>query len=221
MDTLSTTAVKTLVDHLFLDAERADGPIRAELAGLSAKERAHFMDEAKRDYRAFYGRAKDLYLPVSRATGELLYLLARARHARRVVEFGTSFGISTVHLASAVRDNGGGCVIGSELLPEKAARARENLSRAGLADLVDVREGDALESLARDLPDTIDLVLLDGAKPLYVPVLDLLRPRLGPGTVLVADNADDAPDYLAIVRDRARGYASMPFADDVELTVVL
>jgi predicted O-methyltransferase YrrM len=112
-------------------------------------------------------------------------------------------------------------VIGTEFLPAKAARARENIAAAGLADLVEVREGDALETLARDLPASIDLVLLDGAKVLYPRVLALLEPRLASGALVVADNAGDSPELLARVRDPANGYLSVPFGGEVELSMRL
>jgi predicted O-methyltransferase YrrM len=92
---------------------------------------------------------KGCYIPVSREQGELLYLTARAIGARHVVEFGTSFGISTVYLAAAVCDNGGGLVIGSEIEPAKHRQAEANLAEAGLAEVSDVRLGDALESPCR------------------------------------------------------------------------
>jgi predicted O-methyltransferase YrrM len=131
---------------------------------------------------------KDCYIPVSREQGEFLYLTARVIGATNVVEFGTSFGISTIYLAAAVRDNdGAGIVIGSEIDPPKCAQASRNLEEAGLGDHADVREGDALETL-RDVPEAVDLVLLDGAKDLYLPVIELLIPKLRPGAVVVADN---------------------------------
>ena len=130
---------------------------------------------------------KDFYIPVSPEQGALLYLTARALGARRVVEFGTSFGISTLYLAAALRENGGGIVIGSEIEPSKHARALANLEEAGLDDLADVRLGDARETL-RELPEPLDLVLLDGWKDLYLPVLELVRPRLRRGAVVLADN---------------------------------
>ena len=130
---------------------------------------------------------KDFYIPVSREQGELLYLTARAIGAKRIVEFGTSFGISTLYLAAALRDDGGGLVIGSEIEPGKHARAEANLRAAGLHELADVRLGDALETL-RELPEPIDLVLLDGWKDLYLPVLGLVTPHLRPGAVVLADN---------------------------------
>jgi len=174
---------------------------------------------SKTDYLDFYGRLKDLPLPVSRETGALLYMLARGCGARTIVEFGTSFGISTLHLAAALRDNGGGRLITCEFEPSKVARARNNLTEGGLIDLVEIREGDALETLSVDLPATIDLLLLDGAKALYPEILSLVESRLRRGAFIVADNADDSPEYLARVRSPASGYTSTPFADDVELSM--
>ena len=148
-------------------------------------------------------------------------MLARSCQARSIVEFGTSFGISTLHLAAALRDNGGGRVIGSEFEASKVLRAQANLNAAGLADLVEIREGDALQTLARDLPQRIDLLLLDGAKALYPEILALVESRLRPGALIVADNADHSPEYLARVRDIGNGYLSVPFAEDVELSMRL
>jgi predicted O-methyltransferase YrrM len=148
-------------------------------------------------------------------------MLARSSGARDIVEFGTSFGISTLHLAAALRDNGGGNLITSEFEPSKVARARDHLTAGGLVDLVDIREGDALQTLGVNLPDTIDLVLLDGAKALYPEILSLVESRLRPGALIVADNADHSPDYLARVRSPGSGYLSTPFAEDVELSMRL
>lgn len=158
---------------------------------------------------------------MSRETGALLYMLARAGGARAIVEFGTSFGLSTLCLASALRDNGGGLLVTSEFEPSKVARARANLEAGGLIDLVDVREGDALTTLAHGLPDVVDLLLLDGAKALYPDILALVEPSLRPGAVIVADNADFCPAYLERVRAPGGGYLSVAFADDVELSIRL
>ena len=174
---------------------------------------------SKTEYLDFYGRLKDLWLPVSRKTGELLYMLARSANARTIVEFGTSFGISTLYLAAALRDNGGGRLISSEFEVSKVARARQNLVDAGLADLVEIREGDALQTLSADLPDSIDLLLLDGAKSLYPEVLALVEGGLRPGALVIADDADNSPQYLDHVRSPTSGYISTPFADDIELSM--
>jgi predicted O-methyltransferase YrrM len=206
------------LDRLFVEAD-ATSPFDA-VRDLSDDERDRLM-QSKTEYRDFYGRLKDMPLAVSRETGRLLYMLARGCRARTIVEFGTSFGLSTLHLAAALRDNGGGRVITSEFEPAKVARAMANLAAGGLIDLVEFREGDALETLACDLPGSIDLLLLDGAKALYPEILDRVEGRLRPGAFVVADNADHSPDYLARVRDPARGYLSLPFGEDVELSVRL
>ncbi|MBR0927431.1 class I SAM-dependent methyltransferase [Bradyrhizobium diazoefficiens] len=218
MTTPTITSLAPLLDRLFDEAEAANGAMRAAVADLSDADRARMM-RSKTDYRDLYGRLKEIPLAVSRETGSLLYMLARSSRARTIVEFGTSFGISTLHLAAGLRDNGGGRLITSEFEPSKAARARETLIAGGLIDLVEIREGDALKTLQADLPVTIDLVLLDGAKALYPEILDLLENHLGPGAIIVADNADDSPDYLARVRRPGSGYMSTPFAEDVELSV--
>jgi predicted O-methyltransferase YrrM len=184
---------------------------------VPAAERERLM-RSKTDYHALYGALKDMPLAVSREAGRLLYMLARGCNARTIVEFGASFGISTLHLAAALRDNGGGQLITSEFEPSKAARARAHLTEGGVMDLVEIREGDALVTLAADLPDRIDLLLLDGAKALYPEILALAESRLRPGAYIVADNADYSPDYLAYVRSPANGYLSVPFGDDVEVS---
>lgn len=220
MTTLATAPVATLLDRLFDAAAAASPMTNPAVAALSRDERERLM-RSKTDYLDYYARMKDLPLPVSRETGLLLYMLARSSRARTIVEFGTSFGISTLHLAAALRDNGGGRLITTEFEPSKIVRARENLAAGGLADLVEIREGDALQTLRADLPDTIDLLLLDGAKALYPEILALLESRLRPGAFVIADNADYSPDYLAHVRLPANGYLSTPFAEDVELSMRL
>ncbi|MBR0990334.1 class I SAM-dependent methyltransferase [Bradyrhizobium japonicum] len=218
MTTPTITSLAPLLERLIDEAEAANGATLAAVADLSGADRARLM-RSKTDYRDLYGRLKDAPLAVSRETGRLLYMLTRASRARTIVEFGTSFGVSTLHFAAGLRDNGGGHLVTSEFEPSKAARARENLAAGGLIDLVEIREGDALKTLSVDLPDSIDLVLLDGAKALYPEILDLLEGHLGPGAIIVADNADDSPDYLARVRAPGSGYMSTPFAEDVELSV--
>ncbi len=163
MTTLIHDPLASLLARLFDEAEAAAPATSPAFADLSRDEQARLM-RSKTDYTDLYARLKDYPLPVSRETGTLLYMLARSGGARAIVEFGTSFGISTLHLAAALRDNGGGRLITSEFEPSKVARARANLTTAGLADLVEIREGDALRTLAADLPDSVDLLLLDGAK---------------------------------------------------------
>jgi predicted O-methyltransferase YrrM len=220
MTILTSAPVAPLLDRLFAEADALSPLTNPAFASVSSEERRRLMS-SKADYRELYNQLKDYALPVSRETGKLLYMLARAGNARSIIEFGTSFGLSTLHLAAALRENGGGRLITCEFEPSKLAKARENLAAGGLSDLVEFREGDALETLASDLPDTIDLLLLDGAKSLYMDVLTLVESRLRPGAVIVADNTDYCPEYLERVGSAANGYWSMSFTDDVELSIRL
>jgi predicted O-methyltransferase YrrM len=220
MNTLTSSAMETLLDRLFTQADAQRPQLNTMMAGLPPAEQLRLL-RSRDDWRQVYGQLKDFALPVSRETGRLLYQLVRATGARQLVEFGTSFGLSTLHLAAALRDNGGGRLITTEFEPAKAERARAHLQAVGLDDLVEIRIGDALQTLASDLPERIDLLLLDGAKGLYPDVLSLVEARLRTGAFVVADNADHSPAYLARVRDAKQGYLSVPFGDEVELSLRL
>jgi predicted O-methyltransferase YrrM len=167
---------------------------------------------------------RDALLPVSRDAGRLLYALARSIPAKRIVEFGTSFGVSTIYFAAALRDNGGGVVVGSELESGKVAKAIAHLTEAGLAEYTDIRPGDALQTL-RDTGGTIDVLLLDGWKELYRDILDLVSSSLRPGSVVLADDVTLFPDqlapYLKYIRDPAHGFVSvlLPIGDGIEYSV--
>lgn len=170
--------------------------------------------------------AREIYMPVSPDKGEFLYITARAIGARNIVEFGTSFGISTIYLAAAVQDNGGGRVIGSEIEPTKHAQAVSNLAAAGLAGVSEIRLGDAMHTL-RDLPGPIDLIFMDGWKVLYLPLLKQLQPALRPGAVLLADNMlsfrsslVDFSDYLASGRNGFHA-VTLKFGDGLAYAVYL
>lgn len=217
MSTLTTTPLRPLLDRLFAEADAATSPV---IKSFTPEERVA-LTASKTEYLGLYGRLKDLWLPVSRETGELLYMLVRAIGARTIVEFGTSFGISSLYIAAALRDNGGGRLISSEFEPGKIARARRNLEEAGLADLVEIRAGDAMETLANDLPETIDLLLLDGAKALYADIFDLVEPKLRTGALILADDAEMCPEYLERIRAAKDRYLSIPFAEDIELSMKL
>jgi predicted O-methyltransferase YrrM len=153
------------------------------------------------------------FIPVTPEAGRLLYSLVRATRPGTVVEFGMSFGISALHLASAVRDNGSGRVLTTELSADKIAAAKRTFADTGLDDLITILEGDALSTLA-DIDGPVGLVLLDGWKELYLPVIKLLEPRLSTGALVVADNTEmaDARPYLDYVRNAENGYVSVNFA---------
>ena len=155
--------------------------------------------------------------------GNLIYLLCRAQRAARVAEFATSVGMSTLYAAAAVRDNGGGVVIGSELVPAKAFTAWRNLTEAGLAHLVDIRQGDARDTM-RDLGGPVDFMLVDGWPGAQGPslarqVMEIVAPQIRVGGMVMNDNGEE--DYLEFVRDPANGFRSMtlPIKGGTELSV--
>ncbi|MTV13454.1 MULTISPECIES: class I SAM-dependent methyltransferase [Bradyrhizobium] len=153
--------------------------------------------------------------------GELIYLLCRGLRAQRVAEFATSVGMSTLYFAAAMRDNGGGTVIGSEIVPAKVAAAKRNLAEAGLADFADIREGDARKTL-RDLGGPVDFILIDGwpgdkGPTLARQVIEIVAPQLRVGGYVMNDNAE--ADFLEFVRDPNNGFVSitLPLKGGTEL----
>ena len=154
----------------------------------------------------------ELYLSISAEEGTLLYLLARSRKAQHLVEFGASYGISTIYLGAAARDNNGH-LITTEAHPKKCKAVRKNLEDAGLTDVVDLLEGDARETLM-DLEGQVDFVFLDGWKGMYLPVLNILKPKLEAGALILADNISHsaARDYLEAIRAPGSGFASVTLA---------
>ena len=183
-----------------------------------------FLRKRKMDWQDMFARTKDLYLPLEAEQGGLLYVAARAIGARRIAEYGTSFGVSTLYLAAAVRDNGGGTVIGTEILPEKAEVARANFAEAGVSELIDLRVGDARETL-KDCGGPLDLVLLDGWKDIELDVLRILEPQLRRGALVFTDNistfkADNQGqrEYMADPRNGFRAIV-LPLKDGMEMAV--
>jgi predicted O-methyltransferase YrrM len=208
-DTLGSELVMSTLKTLHKVAEEADKPLM-ESYTVQLQSEAGFLDkfieEENKDYKKVYSGFASNYLNISPEFGQLLYSFVRSTGATRIVEFGTSFGISTIYLASALRDNGGGELITTELEPTKASQAMKNLSSAGLSDLVDLRVGDALDTL-KGIQGKIDLVHLDGAWSLYLPVLKMLEPNLRTGAFIIGENALDQK-YLEYVRDTRNGYRS-------------
>jgi predicted O-methyltransferase YrrM len=212
MATLHTPKVRQVLERLFAQSEAQEAaaqasPTNFSFATASAQERADALAA--------------VYMPVSVAGGDLLYSLGRASRPDTIVEFGTSFGISTIYLAAAVADNGKGHVFTTELSASKIDAAHRNLLEAGLAAHVTILAGDALQTL-RDVPGPIGLTLLDGWKDLCLPVLKLIEPRLTPGSLVVGDDSsfESMEDYVAYVRDPANGYVSVefPVEDGMEIS---
>lgn len=218
--TLTTPKVEAVLERLYGNAKVIDQPA---LAIANPVTDAIDGDEK---YRVRSEMLSEAYLPVPRDVGRLLYILARAHASKTIVEFGTSLAISTIYLAAAVRDNGGGAVITTELHAEKAGRAGENLRAAGLLDLVEIRVGDARETL-RAIDPFVDFLFIDGWKELYLPVLKLVEPRLRAGALVVADNMSLGPTvlkhFLDYLNAEGSGYVcvELPIGDRVTLALRL
>jgi predicted O-methyltransferase YrrM len=171
----------------------------------------------------------DKFIALDREKAELCYQLCRALRAKRVVEAGTSFGVSSLYLAAAVRDNvhddgGAGLVIGTEHEPPKAKIARAHFAEAGLSDFIELREGDLRQTL-KDVGGPIDFMLIDIWTPMARPALELVTPALRPGAIVVCDNTaqfrDAYREYFEFVNDPKNGLrtVTLPFEGGFELTV--
>jgi predicted O-methyltransferase YrrM len=214
-NTLQDLKVATALQRMYAETREQMAQLRDKrdelqrLSSASAQERADAMS--------------DFYIPVTPDAGRLLYSLVRAARPTTIVEFGMSFGISAIHLASAVRDNGSGRVVTTELSATKIAAAKKTFADIGLDDLITVLEGDALSTLT-SVADPVDFLLLDGWKEMYLPVVKLLEPQLSPGALIVADNTEmaDTKPYLDYVRNAENGYVSVNFsareADSMEIS---
>jgi predicted O-methyltransferase YrrM len=217
---LPDPAVRSLLSRLHAEADRET----PKLVWRFAAQGPRLLFGRKLPWDRLEPRLDDAFIALDRTQGAFCYLMARALGARRVVEFGTSYGISTIYLACAIRDNGGGLVIGTERVSSKAEKAREHLRKAGLEQFVEIREGDALETL-QDLEGPIDFLLNDGFPPYALPVLALVAPRLRPGAVVLADNVGafkaDHANYVEYVRNPANGFCSglLQMNEGTELSV--
>jgi predicted O-methyltransferase YrrM len=171
----------------------------------------------------------DKLVALDRDKAEFCYQLCRANNARRIVEIGTSYGVSTLYLAAAVRDNigasgGQGVVIGTEYEPAKAEAARAHFAEAGLSRFIDLREGDLRETLKR-IDGPVDFVLMDIWIAMARPALELVAPHLRPGAIVVCDNTEQYrsayADYFAFLAEPANSFRTMtlPFDGGLELSV--
>jgi predicted O-methyltransferase YrrM len=170
----------------------------------------------------------DKLVALERPKAEFCFNVCRALRARRIVEAGTSFGVSTLYLAAAVRansaeDGGAGLVIGTEHEASKAAAARQHFAEAGLTDFIELREGDLPGTLA-DLSGPIDFMLIDIWTAVALPALKQVAPHLRPGAVVVCDNTtlyrEAYRDYFNYVTE-SNGFSTMtlPFDGGLEFTV--
>ena len=190
------------------DADRSD-----EAQPASPKEAGAFL--------------RDKLVALDPDKAEFCYQLCRASNARRVVEIGTSFGVSTLYLAAAIRDNisaggGNGVVIGTEYEPDKAAAARAHFEQAGLSRFVDLREGDLRQTL-KGIDGPVDFMLMDIWITMARPALELVTPHLRPGAIVITDNTrqyrSEYADYFAFLEAQGFRTMTLPFDGGLEMSV--
>ena len=217
---LNDPKLEALLERLHARSQAQEGDTGAFFRGRAEARELSWegFDEASHRFMA------DKLVALDRDKAEFCYLLCRSLGARRVVECGTSFGVSTLYLAAAARDNGGGVVIGTEHEPAKAAAARANFAAAGLTEFIDLREGDLRETL-KDVGGPVDFMLMDIWVEMARPALELVAPRLRPGAIVVADNTAQVRGpygaYFDFIADPANGLRTLtlPFAGGLEMTV--
>lgn len=216
----SDARLRAVLDRLHA---QSDAQTSALMEHLSAHGRAS-IGGSEPDVQAGRGFWRDKLVALDRPKAEFCYALCRATGARRIVEAGTSYGLSTLYLAAALRDNGGGTVIATEYEPEKVRAARSNWAEAGLAEFIELHEGDLRETL-NALEGPIDFLLLDIWTPMVRPALERVVPHMRTGAVVVADNTaasrEAYAEYFAFVAEAANGFSTMtlPFEGGLEFAV--
>ena len=219
---LNDPKLKALLDclHAQSDAQVDDtNAYFARRAQEGTLDKENFFDD---DMHRFFS---DKMVALDREKAEFCYLLCRSLRATRVVEAGTSFGVSTLYLAAAVRDNQvqNGVVIGTEYEPKKAEAARANFEEAGLSEFIELREGDLHQTL-QDVGGPVDFMLID-IWEVALPALERVSPSLRRGAIVVCDNtaahADAYRDYFEFVNEAKNRFRTMtvPFEGGFELTV--
>jgi predicted O-methyltransferase YrrM len=217
---LSDPALQALVDRLHEQSVAQEAATGAWFTARAEKGELSWdgLDEKSHRYMA------DKLVALEPDKAEFCHLMCRALRASRIVEVGTSFGVSTVYLADAVRANGGGVVIGTEYEPAKAAAARATFAEAGLSAFIDLREGDLRETL-KMIEGAVDFVLMDIWTEMAGPAIELIAPHLRPGAVIVTDNTARVRHayqaFFAVIEDPANGFSTMtmPFEGGLEFTV--
>ena len=219
---LNDPKLEALLDHLHAQSDIQMDETNAYFEQREqdvAIDREEFYDDEMVRFLA------DKMVALDRDKGAFCYLLCRSLRATRVVEAGTSFGVSTLYLAAAVRDNQvqNGVVIGTEYEPRKVEIARANFKKAGLSEFIDLREGDLRETL-KDTGGPVDFMLVD-IWEVALPALKLVSSNLRPGAIVACDNttvdAAEYCDYFEFVNDPRNRFRTMtvPFEGGFELTV--
>ena len=214
--------LEALLDRLHA---KSDAEVDETDAYFARREREGSLDYENYCDDDMHRFLSDKMVALDRDKAEFCYQLCRSLRATRVVEAGTSFGVSTLYLAAAVRDNQveNGVVIGTEHEPGKAKVARENFREAGLSEFIDLREGDLRQTL-QDVGGPVDFMLVD-IWDVALPALERVSTSLRSGAIVVCDNtavdADEYRDYFEFVNDPSNRFRTMtlPFQGGFELTV--
>jgi predicted O-methyltransferase YrrM len=220
MSMLNDPKLESFLDALHAQSEGQNDAINAYFR-KRIEERSLSWDGFDADTTRFFA---DKMVALEKVKAEYCYALCRAMRAKRIVECGTSYGVSTLYLAAAVRDGGGGQVIATEWEAAKAEIAQRNFETAGLAQYIDLRQGDLAQTLAR-IDGPVDFVLLDIWTEAVLPAIRHIAPHLHPGSVIVADNTSQSRpgyrayfDYIADPRNRLRTM-TLPFDGGLEMTI--
>ena len=219
---LNDPKLEALLDRLHAQSDAEVDQMDAYFAGRERDGTLANENYCDDDMRRFLS---DKMVALDRDKAEFCYQLCRSLRATRVVEAGTSFGVSTLYLAAAVRDNevGGGVVIGTEYEPAKVEIAHKNFREAGLNEFIELREGDLRQTL-EDVGGPVDFMLVD-IWDVALPALERVSSSLRPGAIVACDNttvdAAEYHDYFEFVNDPSNRFRTMtvPFQGGFELTV--
>jgi predicted O-methyltransferase YrrM len=220
MSVLNDPKLEALLDALHAQSDGEAGAIDAYFR-RRIQEGTLSWDGFDSETTAFF---RDKMVALEKVKAEYCYALCRALNAKRIVECGTSYGVSTLYLAAAVRDNGGSEVIATEHEPDKAKIARRNFEAAGLTRYIDLREGDLAVTLKK-IDGAVDFVLLDIWTEAVMPAMRNIAPHLRQGAVIIADNSAQSrrgyAAYFDYIADPANRLVTMtlPFEGGLEMTV--
>jgi len=218
MSVISDPKLQALIDRLQAVSQGQEAETGVFFAERARKAELNWdgFDETSHRYLA------DKLVALEPDKADFCHLVCRSLRARRIVEVGTSFGVSTLYLADAIRANGGGVVIGTEYEPAKAAAARANFAEGGLADLIDLREGDLRETLTT-IEGPVDFVLMDIWVEMARPAIELIHPHIRPGGVIVADNTERVRQpyrhFFEFVDSHGYSRMTLPFEGGLEYIV--
>jgi predicted O-methyltransferase YrrM len=176
-----------------------DGPGAADGASESDERVQRVIDEVEKSCR-------DRHVPmIGPEKAERLAELIREKKPKVVLECGTAIGYSGLWVARELKRSGHGRLITIEIDPRIAAEAKENFERAGLADVVEVRVGDA-RKLSGEVEGPIDFAFIDCNFGNYMPCFEAMEKNLADGATIVADNvgigATSMKPFLDLVRER-------------------